>query len=93
VEEAAFFVREVDLADGAVRLSDGTSEPLDPATLRPSPIDGALLCTVKRDLAAGGLAARFLPAAQAELLLAVEETREGPALRLGAALRPLPQLA
>jgi hypothetical protein len=93
VEEAAFFVREVDLADGAVRLSDGTSEPLDPATLRPSPIDGALLCTVKRDLAAGGLLARFLPAAQAELLLAVEETREGPALRLGAALRPLPQLA
>ena len=60
VEEAAFFVREVDLADGAVRLSDGTSEPLDPATLRPSPIDGALLCTVKRDLAPGGLLARRL---------------------------------
>jgi hypothetical protein len=93
VEEAAFFVREVDLAAGTVRLSDGTEEALEAATLRASPIDGALLCTVKRALAAEGLAARFLPAAQAELLLAVEETADGPALRLGTALRPLPSLA
>ena len=93
VEEAAFFVRAVDVAAGAVVLSDGTSEPLDVASLRPSPIDGALLCTVKRAEAEEGLAARFLPAAQAELLLAAEETREGLALRLGGGLQPLPELA
>lgn len=92
VEEAAFFVREVDLAAGEVRLSDGTREALDPATLRVSPRDGALLCLVKRALAPGGLAARFLPAAQSELLQAVEETGEGPALRLAGALRTLPPL-
>src|SRR5262245_10099760 len=80
VEEAAFFVRETDLAAGTVRLSDGTAEPLDVASLRVSPIDGALLCTVKRSLSAEGLAARFLPTAQAELLLAVEEAPAGPAL-------------
>jgi hypothetical protein len=93
VEEAAFFVRAVDVAAGAVALSDGTTEPLDVASLRPSPIDGALLCTVKRAEAEAGLAARFLPAAQAELLLAAEETRDGLALRLGGGLRPLPELA
>ena len=92
VEEAAFFVREVDLAEGAVRLSDGTREPLDPASLRLSPIDGALLCLVKRDLAPEGLAAHFLPAAQNELLQAVEETGQGPALRIGGALRALAPL-
>jgi hypothetical protein len=88
VEEAAFFVREVDLASGVVRLSDGSEEPLDPATLRPSPLDGALLCSVKRELAPG-LRARFAPSAQAELLLAVEDTPGGPALRLAGALHPL----
>jgi hypothetical protein len=92
VEEAGFFVREVDLASGALRLSDGTLEALDPATLRASPIDGALLCRVKRALAPAGLLARFLPAAQSELLLAVEETGQGHALRLGGALRALPPL-
>jgi hypothetical protein len=93
VEEAAFFVRAVDLAAGTLALSDGTADPLEPASLRTSPIDGALLCTVKRAVRPEGLAARFLPAAQAELLLAVEETAEGPALRLRGALRPLPELA
>ena len=92
VEEAAFFVREVDLAEGTLRLSDGTREALDAATLRVSPIDGALLCLVKRALAPAGLAARFLPAAQSELLQAVEETGEGPVLRIGNALRALPPL-
>jgi hypothetical protein len=92
VEEAAFFVREVDLAAGALRLSDGTREALDPASLRVSPRDGALLCLVKRDLAPGGLAARFLPAAQSELLQAVEETGEGHAVRIAGALRRLPPL-
>jgi hypothetical protein len=93
VEEAAFFVREVDTGAGTLRLSDGTAEPIDPASLRPSPRDGALLCTVKRDLRQEGLTARFLPAAQADLLLAVEETPAGPALRLGAAFHPVPGLA
>jgi hypothetical protein len=92
VEEAAFFVREVDLAEGTLRLSDGSRELLDPATLRVSPRGGALLCLVKRDLVPGGLAARFLPAAQSELLQAVEEQGDGHALRLGGGLRALPPL-
>jgi hypothetical protein len=92
VEEAAFFVREVDLAAGTVRLSDRTAEPLDAASLRTSPRDGALLCTVKRSVAPEGLAARFLPAAQAELLLGVEEGPDGPVLRLAGGLRDLPPL-
>jgi hypothetical protein len=93
VEEAAFFVRAVDVPRGAIALSDGTAEPLDVASLRASPIDGALLCTVKRTEAEHGLAARFLPAAQAELLLAAEEAEGGLALRLGGVLHPLPELA
>jgi hypothetical protein len=92
VEEAAFFVRELELATGTLRLSDGTREALDPASLRVSPLDGALLCRVKRALAPAGLPARFLPAAQSELLLAVEETAHGHALRMAGALRPLPPL-
>lgn len=91
VEEAGFFVRGVDLARGSVRLSDGSDEPLEPATLRLSPSgDGALLCTVKRALAPGGLAARFERAAQAELLLGVEATADGLRLRLAGALALLP---
>ncbi len=83
VEEAAFFVREVDLASGRLRLSDRSEELLDPATLAWSPRDGALLCRVKPALAPpGGLLARFSHAAQAELLLAVEPAGEGFALRL-----------
>jgi hypothetical protein len=93
VEEAAFFVREVDLARGRLRLSDGTWEPLDVASLALSPRDGALLCRVKRALAPpGGLLARFQPAAQAELLQAAEETPEGAALRIGGTLVGLPPL-
>lgn len=90
VEEAAFFVRAVDLETGQVWLSDGSREPLDPASLRSSPIDGALLCSVKRDLAAGGLPARWDHGAHAELLQAVEETEQGLALRLAGRCFPLP---
>ncbi|MEN8183719.1 MAG: hypothetical protein ABFS46_14420 [Myxococcota bacterium] len=93
VEEAGFFVREVDLEIGSVRLSDGSRDLLDPASLRPSPRDGALLCTVKRELVPGGLAARFSHAAQAELLQAVEEGEEGPCLQMARASHPLPGLA
>ena len=83
VEESAFFVRAVDLERGLLTLSDGSREPLDPATLRFSPRDGALLCSVPRPGASEGVPARFDHAAHAELLLAVEETPAGPELRLG----------
>jgi hypothetical protein len=86
VEEAGFFVRAVDVPGGRVALSDGSTEALDPATLRVSPRDGALLCTVRRDGVPAGLAARFCHSAQAELLLAAEETERGPALRVGGRL-------
>jgi hypothetical protein len=92
VEEAAFFVREFEAATGLLRLSDGTSEPLEAQSLRVSGADGALLCSVKRRLAAGGLPARFTHAAHAELMGAVEEGPEGPALRLGGRRVALPDL-
>ena len=92
VEEAAFFVREFDAATGWIWLSDGAREPLDPASLRISPVDGALLCSVKHDLARGGLPARFRHAAQAELLLAVEEGADGPRLVMAGARHALPAL-
>ena len=83
VEEAAFFVRDFDAASGELRLSDASREPLDPATLRLSPRDGALLCAVKRELAPpAGLLARFSHAAQAELFAAVEGPEDAPRLRL-----------
>lgn len=92
VEEAPFFVREADVASGRLRLSDGSEELLDPSSLRRSPLDGAFLCWVKRDLAPEGLLARFTHAAQAELLAAVEEAPTGPALRWAGELVPLPEL-
>jgi hypothetical protein len=91
-EEAAFFVREFDPRSGRIRLSDGTEELLDVASLRPSPLDAALLCSVKRNLTAGGLPARFLHAAQAELLLAVDPESDPPTLRIGGEAHVLPAL-
>ncbi len=82
VEEAAFFVRDFDAATGAIRLSDGSSEPLDPATLRVSSRDGAGLCRVKRSLAPAGLLARFTHAAWAELAAGLEGPDDAPRLRL-----------
>ena len=92
VEEAPFFVRAFDAGALELSLSDGSREILEPASLRPSPRDGALLCTVKRELAPQGFPARFLQSAQAELLCAVEETPAGPGLRAGGALHLLPPL-
>ena len=92
VEEAAFFVRSYDAATGEIALSDRSRERLDPATLHLSPEDGALRCRVKAELAAEGLLARFTQAAQAELLLAVEERDAGPRLRAGDQWLPLPEL-
>lgn len=92
VEEAGFFVRGIDLASGEIALSDGAREPLAVASLALSPIDGALLCRVKRALAGEGLLARFMPAAQAELLLAVDEREGRTVLRLAGVDRDLPEL-
>ena len=92
VEEAGFFVRDVDLGEGAVALSDGSRDSLDLESLRLSELDGAFLCTVKRALVPGGLPARFTHAAQAELLNAVDESAEGPVIRLGDRLQPMPPL-
>lgn len=82
VEEAAFFVREVEMDGGEIALSDGSREGFDPSTLHVSEIDGALLCRVKRSLAPDGLLARFTHAAQAELLHHVEEDEQGFVLTL-----------
>lgn len=91
LEEAGFFVRDLDLANGTITLSDGTEERLDPATLRPSALDpDALLCTVKRDLTPCGVPARLERGAQAELLLAVEATPSGYGVRVAGMLQLLP---
>lgn len=82
VAEAGFFVRSVDLQTGEVALSDGSRETLDLASLVESPIDGALLCRVKRDLDPDGLLARFTHSAQAELLNSVESEGDGFVLTL-----------
>jgi len=77
VEEAAFFVEDIDLPNARVRLSDATTDVLDVASLVTSAIDGALLCRVKRDLAKQGLLARFTHRAQAEFLNAVDDEGTG----------------
>lgn len=88
VEEAGFFVRSFDEVTGAVSLSDGSEERLDVDSLRVSPIDGALLCTVKRALTPAGLAARFQHAAHAALLNAVAD--DGASLLIASERCPLP---
>jgi hypothetical protein len=93
VEEAGFFVREVDLETGSLRLSDGSRAALDITSLRLSPLDGALLCAVKRELVAQGLPARFDLGAHAELLQAVEPDRAGRlSVRVAGSRQPLPHL-
>jgi hypothetical protein len=92
IEEAGFFVRAFDPAEGSISLSDGSEERLDVSTVCTSERDGALLCRVKGDLARGGLLARFHHAAQAEFMNAVEEGDEGLAVRIAGRLQPLPPL-
>ena len=72
VEEAGFFVYSLDLVTGEIGLSDGTRERLEVSTLSLSPIDGAILCRIKREQVAEGLLARFSHATQAEFLQAIE---------------------
>ena len=91
VEEAAFFVEDVDPATGEVALSDGTREALDVGSLHDSPIDGAWLCRVKRDLAAEGLLARFSREAQARLAACAEERGERAGVVLAGRFVPLPE--
>ncbi|MCS5638323.1 MAG: hypothetical protein NZ990_17535 [Myxococcota bacterium] len=90
IEEAGFFVRSMEVDRGQIVLSDGSREKLDAETLRPSSIDGALLCQVKQDLAGGGLPARFSHASQADLLAAAEVEGSDVFLVLGGRRRPLP---
>ena len=92
VEEAGFFVREVDLGRGRVRLSDGSEDALQLTSLEESPLDGAWLCRVKHDLLAEGLLARFSHAAQAELANAIELGPEGPGVELAGRWVRLPDL-
>ncbi len=93
VQEAGFFVRAVDLAKGEVHLSDASTEALDLSSLAESPIDGALICRVKRDLAPEGLLARFLHGPQAELLQAVELDGESLFVEMGGRREPMPEPA
>ena len=90
IEEAGFFVRSMELESGQIVLSDGSRENLRPETLRPSSIDGALLCQVKDDLAADGLPARFSHSSQADLLAAVEAEGSEVFLVLAGGRRALP---
>lgn len=92
VDEAGFFVRDFDAAEGIVVLSDQSTEALDVGSLHTSAIDQALLCRVKRDLVSDGLLARFTHAAQAELLAAVDDAADPPALRIRGDLERLPEL-
>jgi hypothetical protein len=92
IEEVGFFVRSVDTDSGRIALSDRSSEVLDPASLRPSCVGDALLCSVKRDLVPEGLPALFTHAAQAELLHAVDEERGELVLRLAGERHQLPPL-
>ncbi len=83
VEEAGFFVRSLDLATGEIGLSDGTRETLEVSMLSASPIDGALLCRIKRDRVVGGVLARFSHSAQAEFGQAIEEGGAGCVVSIG----------
>lgn len=74
IEETAYVVRGVlpqPAGPPQLLLSDGSREPLDPATLALG-ADGVLRCAVK-----GGHAARFARAAQVALGLALEEDPPG----------------
>ncbi len=90
LEEAGFFVRSFDPDTGLLCLSDRTEEKLDVSSLRLSAIDGALLCTVKRDLVRAGLAARFHHAAHSDFMNAVCD--HGIAVEIGGVRHPLPDL-
>jgi len=87
VEAAPYGVRGLSPAPEGLllHLTDGSVEPLDPATVRLGR-DGVFLCAVH-----GGHAARFHTSAQATLGAWLEEDLGGaPILRLGDACWPIP---
>ncbi|NNL85463.1 MAG: hypothetical protein HKP27_07415 [Myxococcales bacterium] len=90
VEEAAFFVRSIDLATGRLMLSDGSEETLDPSTLVVSSRDGALLCRIPRAESATNVLARFDPGPHAELLLTAEADDSGISVACGGLRYSLP---
>jgi hypothetical protein len=90
--QAGFFVLSVDLRRGRVGLSDGSEDELDISSLRGSAIDGAWLCSVKRDLVRGGLPARFMHPAQAELMNAIDQRRGELAVEVAGEWLALPPL-
>jgi hypothetical protein len=86
IEGAPLFVRGVEAGDEgvALRLSDGTTEPLDPKTLRQDP-DGVLYC----DARGGRLSARFDREAVQGLEGLLDEDDQGVFLRIaGQTVRP-----
>jgi hypothetical protein len=91
-EECAFFVRCFHPEDGSLSLSDQSRERLDPSTLTLSERDDAFLCRIKIGLSPEGHPARFLHAAQSELLNAVEVVDGEPMLKMGGKFYPLPSL-
>jgi hypothetical protein len=91
VEEAAFFVRTLDLNTGEMQISDGSQEKLAVSTLSVSPIDGALLCLIKCDHRVGGLRARFNHSVQAEFGQAVEAAESGYVVSIGGRRQSCPE--
>ena len=88
VEDTFFVVRGAQVTDGqaVITLSDGGSEPLDPASLWIGPQE-VLYCRVK----AGAFPARFLRQAYYQIARLIEEEGDGFALALGGRRYPLAQ--
>ena len=84
-------MRDLEMETGEVLYRMGAERAFWSKGLRLSPRDGALLCQVKADLVAGGLAARFIHSAQAELLGGVEPGGDDFFLILGARRVRLPE--
>jgi hypothetical protein len=87
VEDTAWFVTAYDPEQGTIDLTDGSSEPLEAASLG-FDADGVLRCRVK-----GRFPARFTHAGQAHLLDALEVREDVAYLRAGSDWVPAPGLA
>ena len=87
VEDTPFWITAFDCEVGTILLTDGTTEPLSPETLTLDP-DGVLRCVVKK----ARFPARFTRAGQAHLLDALERSRGGWMLRIGACAVAVPGL-
>jgi hypothetical protein len=88
VEDTPYMVKRVDLEEGGarIRVSDGTEEALDPATLRIG-AENVLYCQVK----GGEFPARFLRPAYYQLMQGLRETERGYAVEIGGRLWKLSQ--